>query len=122
MKFFRLIMLAGALVIAMPLSGMNAMAHSPLKSSSPADGAVVAGAPQMIELTFRGPAKLIRFRLTDAEAGEVALGADHLMVEASYHRVMLPPVGTGAFTAQWRAMGEDGHVLKGAFSFSVDGN
>jgi len=121
-RFSRLIILAAALAIFMPLASMKAAAHSPLASSSPADGTMSAAAPEMIELNFRGKAKLIRFRLTDAGGGEVVLGKDHLMIEASRHLVMLPPIGSGDFTAKWRAMSADGHVLKGAFSFSVDGN
>ena len=59
------------------------------------------------------------FTLTGADGGEVVLGKDHLMVEASHHRVILPPVGADSFTARWRAMSEDGHILKGEFSFRV---
>ena len=106
-------------VLALLLLAPAAFAHSPLTSSNPSDGAALAAAPDAIEMNFRGKARLIRFSLTAADGGEVALGTDHLMVEASYHRVALPPIGAGGFTANWRAMGEDGHILKGDFSFRI---
>ena len=108
-----------ALILTLTLAAATAYAHSPLTSSNPSDGAVVAGAPEAIEMNFRGKARLIRFTLTGTDGGEVVLGKDHLMVEASHHRVILPPVGADSFTARWRAMSEDGHILKGEFSFRV---
>jgi len=108
-----------ALILTVALAAATAYAHSPLASASPSDGAVVAGAPEAIEMNFRGKVRLVRFTLTGADGGDVALGKDHLMVESSYHRVVLPPVDADAFTARWRAMSEDGHILKGEFSFRV---
>ncbi|WP_353885772.1 copper resistance protein CopC [uncultured Microbacterium sp.] len=43
------------------------------------------------------------------------------MAESDEHRITLPPLPAGDFTASWRALSEDGHVIKGAFSFSVTG-
>jgi len=43
------------------------------------------------------------------------------MVVSDEHRITLPPLPTGDFTASWRALSEDGHVIKGDFSFSVTG-
>jgi methionine-rich copper-binding protein CopC len=119
MKLIRLMMVIGALAFAMPLVSLKAAAHSALTSSSPADGTVVAAAPAEIEMMFRSVAQLIRFRLTGADGNDVTLGEDHLMVKARRHQVELPPIGTGDFTARWRAMSEDGHLLKGDFSFRV---
>ena len=78
-----------ALVLALPLSlsALAAHAHSPLSPTSPADKAMVAAAPDAIEMDFRGKARLIRLTLTGAGGDEVVLGKDHLMVEASHHRV-----------------------------------
>ena len=100
----------------------SAQAHSPLQSLTPSDGAVLAAAPEAIEMRFRGGARLIRFQLVnDADGTKVALGTSHLMVESDAHRIILPPLPKGTFTAGWRALSEDGHVIKGGFSFSVTG-
>jgi len=117
----RLIIGLGFLLLALPLAAMNAAAHSPLLASNPADGAVVDAAPGVIELNFRDTARLIRFRLVGPDGSEIGLGKDHLMVSAQRHNITLPRIGAGRYTARWRAMGEDGHVLKGGFSFRVGG-
>ena len=105
--------------IAICLS-MAAQAHSPMTSVTPADGARLTSAPATIEMRFRDPSRLIRFGLAgEGDGADVALGDDHLMVEAVDHTVTLPPLGAGSYIASWRAMGEDGHVIKGRFSFTI---
>ena len=99
---------------------ISVQAHSPMTSVTPADGARLTSAPTTIEMRFRDPSRLIRFGLAAAEDGtDVALGDDHLMVEAADHTVTLPPLRAGSYVASWRAMGEDGHVIKGRFSFTI---
>ena len=104
------------------LLAASAVAHSPLQSVTPSDGAVLTAAPEAIEMRFRGGARLIRFQLVnDADGTKVGLGESHLMVESDEHRIILPPLPVGDFTVSWRALSEDGHVIKGGFSFSVTG-
>ena len=99
---------------------VGAAAHSPLTSVTPADDAQLLTAPQTIEMRFRDPSRLIRFALAGNGGGtEVALGDDHLMVEAVDHAVSLPLLAAGRYIASWRAMGQDGHVIKGRFSFTI---
>lgn len=99
---------------------MMAAAHSPLTSVTPADGAQLATPPETIEMRFRDPSRLIRFALAgDGDGTDVGLGDDHLMVESTDHTVTLPPLAAGRYIASWRAMSEDGHVIKGRFSFTV---
>ena len=110
------------LITALLLS-VAAQAHSPLSSVTPSDGAVLAAAPEAIEMRFRGGARLIRFQLVnDGDGAKVGLGESHLMVESDAHSIVLPPLPAGSFTASWRALSEDGHVIKGGFSFAVKGD
>ena len=126
-RFVRNAALAVAPVLLLALSMLvsvsvpiSVQAHSPMTSVTPADGARLTSAPATIEMRFRDPSRLIRFGLAAAEDGtDVALGDDHLMVEAADHTVTLPPLGAGSYVASWRAMGEDGHVIKGRFSFTI---
>jgi methionine-rich copper-binding protein CopC len=116
-------MLAIAPVLLLVLSivmPVGAAAHSPLTSVTPADGAQLLTAPQTIEMRFRDSSRLIRFALAGNGGGtKVALGDEHLMVEAADHTVSLPPLASGRYIASWRAMGEDGRVIKGRFSFTI---
>ena len=99
---------------------LMAAAHSPLTSVTPADGAQLTKAPQTIEMRFRDPSRLVRFALAgDGDGTDVVLGDDHLMVESADHTVTLPPLTAGRYIASWRAMSEDGHVIKGRFAFPI---
>ena len=106
-------------LLAISLQVLPAAAHSPLISSSPADGDVLAAAPQAIEMKFRGTARLVRLALTGAQSGEVALSEEHLMVEKHRHTVVLPAIAADEYEVRWRALSADGHVVKGSFSFTV---
>ena len=106
-------------LLAVSLQVLPAAAHSPLISSSPADGDVLAAAPQAIEMKFRGTARLVRLALTGAQSGEVALSGEHLMVEKHRHTIALPAIAADEYEVRWRALSADGHVVKGSFSFTV---
>ena len=106
-------------VLSVSLQILPAAAHSPLISSSPADGDVLAAVPNAIEIKFRGTARLVRLTLTGAQSGEVTLSDEHLMVENHRHTVALPAIAADEYEVRWRALSADGHLVKGSFSFTV---
>ncbi len=106
-------------LLAISLQVMPAAAHSPLISSSPADGDVLAAAPQAIKMKFRSTARLVRLALKGAQSGEVTLSEEHLMVEKHHHTVALPAIAADEYEVRWRALREDGHLVKGSFSLTV---
>ena len=108
-----------AFVLSVSLQALPAAAHSPLISSSPADGAVLAAVPNEIEIKFRGTARLVRLALTGEQSGEVTLSEEHLMVEKHRHTVALPAIAADEYEVRWRALSADGHLVKGSFSFTV---
>ena len=105
--------------LAFSLQAFPAVAHSPMSSSSPADGEVLAAAPHALEMKFRGTARLVRVTLTGAQSGEVTLSEEHLMVEKHRHMVALPAIAEDKYMVRWRALSADGHLVKGSFSFTV---
>ena len=106
-------------LLATLLQVLPVAAHSPLISSSPADGELLAAAPQAIKMKFRSMARLVRLALTGAESGEVTLSEEHLMVEKHLHTVALPAIAADKYEVRWRALSADGHLVKGSFSFTV---
>ncbi len=106
-------------LLAISLQVLPAAAHSPLTSSSPADGDVLAAAPQAIKMKFRSTARLVRLALTGAQSGDVTLSEEHLMVEKHRHTVALPAIVADEYEVRWRALSADGHLVKGSFSFTV---
>ena len=93
-------------------------AHSPLIATMPADGAVLESAPNNLQLTFNGKARLARLLLS-RDGADIPLGNDHLMQKATQHDVPLPALADGRYQVRWRALSADGHIIKGTFAFTV---
>jgi methionine-rich copper-binding protein CopC len=99
------------------LASSMAMAHSPLESTEPSDGAVLAGAPEVIRLEFAGPIRLVGVALS-GNGAETAL--DVPSAGAARFEVATPDLAPGRYRVEWRGMAGDGHVMSGAFSFEVE--
>ena len=116
---------------------LSALAHSPLSNVSPEDGAKLEDAPTEISMVFKSPAKLIKLELFKEKAsakksllgglfgndgGEVVPLPNAVLMETSEtHVIPLPEITSGSYLVKWRAMGEDGHILKGDFGFTILG-
>ena len=126
------------LILLLFMLPVSASAHSPLVSLSPQDGASLDQTPSQIEMVFKSPAKLIKvdmLKLTasnndslfgslfgGSEGDEISLQEDFLMKVAEKHIIVLPSLISGNYSVSWRAMGQDGHLIKGDFSFAVTSN
>ena len=124
------------LILLCLLFPLSALAHSPLSNVSPGDGAKFEDAPTEISMVFQSPAKLIKLDLLKEQAsaqkslleslfpndgGEVVpLPKAVLMETSETHVIPLPKIASGGHQVKWRATGEDGHVIKGDFAFTVD--
>ena len=124
-----------AIFLVLPIS---ANAHSPLASSSPQNGETLDEPPTEIFMEFKLPAKLIKVDLTKqsdkqgknllgrlfgGDDGEsVPLGTSFLMTIDKRQVIPLPSLKDGSYSLTWRAMGEDGHVVKGELTFNIKGN
>ena len=124
------------LILLCLLFPLSALAHSPLSNVSPEDGAKLQDAPTEISMVFKSPAKLIKLELLKEQASEkksllgslfgndggevVPLPNAVLMETSEAHVIPLPEITSGGYQLKWRAMGEDGHVIKGDFGFAVD--
>ena len=106
------------LLLALLVIAPAAKAHSPLVATMPADGAVLAVAPDTLQLTFKGTARLARLLLS-RDGSDITLGKDHLMQKATQHNVPLPALADGRYQVRWRALSADGHIINGTFAFTV---
>ena len=113
--------------------------HSPLKLVNPMDGALLKEAPTEYKMLFKSPAKLIKFEIIQKAKKDkkkssllksLFKNSDDKLVELNYkpslvlsesHLIKLPKITFGSYEVRWRAMGEDGHVLKGILTFEVKG-
>ena len=124
-----------AIFLVLPIS---ANAHSPLASSSPQNGETLAEPPTEIFMTFKLPAKLIKVDLTKqsdkqgknllgrlfgGDDGEsVPLGTSFLMIIDKRQVIPLPSLKDGSYLFTWRAIAEDGHLIKGDLTFNIKGS
>ena len=116
-----------------------ALSHSPLKQANPMDGALLTKTPTEYKMLFKYPAKLIKFEIfqkVQSKTKKSSLlksllkNSDWKLVKLNYkpslvlsksHLIKLPKINYGSYEVRWRAMGEDGHVLKGILTFEVQG-
>ena len=132
MKLFRLVIPTILFVPAM------VGAHSPVAYVIPKDEAIIKESPATMEIAFTGPSKLIKVRLYrlepnegtsllsglfgEARQEEITLSDVRFMEENKRHLIGLPLLTDGMYEATWRAIGEDGHTIKGNFSFEISPN
>jgi len=98
-----------------------ALAHTPSESTHPVDGATLEAVPEMLHVKFAEPTRVVKVVLT------------HTGPEGTHETRLAPPSkeptemlhltpelpGTGEYALTWRALGADGHVVTGSFTFRV---
>lgn len=96
--------------------------HFALKQSAPAPDAAVP-APDEVRLWFTEPPaeNSIGIRLIDAEGDPVATTDPAAAPDDGAVFFVKPsaPLAPGPYTVSWRGIGDDGHVVRGDFGFSV---
>lgn len=109
-----------AAALAASLMPGGAWAHAMMHASDPADGATLTTSPRTVNLTFTEACRVTTMRLLDDGGKERQLrregGRGAATTASATVPTSLPP---GAYRVEWRAMGDDGHVMSGAVRFVV---
>lgn len=109
---------AAIAALAVALAGTAAFAHASLNSADPADGAVLAAAPQELRLVFSEPVSPLALRLIGPDGGTRALDRfelrDRTVVIAVPEKLV-----AGTHVLSWRVVSADGHPVGGSVVFSV---
>ena len=109
-----------ALVVVAPPSG----AHAALVSSDPISGADLESAPERIVLVFNEgvDAELGGVLVFDERSDPVDVGSTgRLDGDPKTVVTELPPLDPGAYVVAWRVVSNDGHPIRGAFTFRIGG-
>src|SRR5688572_5353495 len=113
--------LAAAILLAAVLfigAAGQALAHAQLISADPADGTVLATAPQRLKLTFSEPARPLVARLIHP-GGHTEILKD-IGQKGSVITLTLPGgLENGTHILSWRVASSDGHPIGGGLVFSV---
>src|SRR5690606_16765489 len=96
-------------------------AHLAVSKTLPADKATVTESPAQVQVWFtqqpsprvsllqmKGPAG-------DVELGETTINRDDRSIAASVPTTLAP----GRYEVSWRTAGDDGHVMRGTYTFSL---
>ena len=118
---------------------LMALSHSPLEKAIPANGAVLETPPAVYKMLFKSPAKLIKFDIFQKDENDnkkssllkslfknsngklIEINFKPSLVLSESHSIRLPEINHGSYEVRWRAVGEDGHVLKGILTFEIKG-
>lgn len=103
-------------------SAPSVLAHAGVTGTNPLDGEMLTTAPQQVEVEFSE-------RLINAGAALVVTGPDGSVVSeakpAIKGRAMIARIngapGPGEYSVAYRVVSEDGHAVKGRFTFFVEG-
>lgn len=119
------VLLLGSLAAPGPAAEALALFHFELSKSAPAAGAEVHEVSEVrLWFTQEPQENTTSIRLIDGggdavETGDVVQDADDGRVFSVAVDAHLVP---GRYTVAWRAMGQDGHVVRDDFAFSVAGH
>ena len=104
------------------LAAATAMAHLAATKTMPEADAVVAEPPQQIQVWFtQDPDPAVSQLALEGPAGDVELGDTTVADEKSLMAMVPRALTPGSYTVSWRTAGDDGHVRRGDFSFTVRG-
>ena len=94
-------------------------AHSKQEITVPANNAVLTEAPAELVLKFDKPMRITKLALTDQTGTDYEVQRTDQMKHVLKLVAQLDPVPNGEYQVDWRGLSEDGHPMKGTFSFTV---
>jgi copper transport protein len=121
-SFAALLTVAVSALAILVLTAAPANAHAVLVASSPEDGARLDSPPAAVTLTFdesvrlaAGAAKVISTTGERADTGTAHLSSDGTTIVIP----LRPNLPRGSYTATWRVISADTHIVSGSISFGV---
>jgi methionine-rich copper-binding protein CopC len=109
-----------AIVLIAGTCAMLAFAHNKLMKTEPAAGAVLKTSPAHVEMWFaEKPDAAVTKIAVKGPAGAVDVAPVHAGSENAVMADIKGMLADGQYTVSWQTAGDDGHVSKGDFGFSV---
>ena len=112
-------LIAGLAILLSALAfGTDALAHASLVATEPADGSVLALAPNTVLLRFNEPVKPVVIELVDAE-GKAREDATVRAAGANIVITLPENLPRGTQAVSYRVVSADGHPVAGSMLFSI---
>jgi methionine-rich copper-binding protein CopC len=108
-----------AALLLVPTS--TALAHTPLKSTTPKKNSTQHKAVKEVRATFKARMQTGVITITTSSGSTVALKSSGLIStnKAVIRAVPRTALGSGTYKVSWRARAADGHSEKGSWTFKV---
>ena len=115
----RLPMFAATLAIVL-IAAVTVAAHMAYSKSVPGKDAALAESPAQLRVWFtQDPEPALSQLSLEGPDGEVAIGKTTVSEERALVAEVTSTLGPGSYTVKWRSAGNDGHVQRGDFAFTV---
>ena len=96
------------------------LAHLAATKTTPEADEVLTSSPHHVQVWFtQDPDPAVSQLTLEGPAGDVELGDTEVAAEKSLMAMVPGELAPGSYTVSWRTAGDDGHVLRGDFSFTV---
>lgn len=103
-------------VVSLACSGA-VWAHGDMNKNYPKDGAMMMEPTDRLEVHFEMPMKLVSLKLIDSTGKPVNIDFKRTMKPAEHFEVPVSNLKPDTYKVEWKAMGEDGHMMKGDYGF-----
>ena len=95
-------------------------AHMAYSKSMPEKDATISQSPSSLQVWFtQDPEPAISQLSLEGPSGEIELGDTEVGAEKSIVAAVPRALGPGSYTVKWRSAGDDGHVQRGEFAFTI---
>jgi methionine-rich copper-binding protein CopC len=110
-----------SLVTLLGLGSAGLLAHLSVVKTMPAAESRVAKPPERVQVWFdQAPSPRVSRLELKGPAGDVELGTLEVdPKDRSIAAAVARPLPPGQYEVSWRTAGDDGHVMRGTFTFSV---
>ncbi|WCN11479.1 copper resistance protein CopC [Marinomonas mediterranea] len=98
-------------------AAVNVYAHGKMMETYPQDGAMLMDQAQQVEMHFQKPMRVVSLKVVGSDNKPVAIQYDRKAKATENFKAMLPMLTPDTYSVQWKAMGEDGHMMKGTYNF-----
>lgn len=104
-------------VLSVTLS-VQAMAHSKVEKTIPSNHAKIEELPASVSIFMASKIRLTQAEMQYEQNEPVILDISNYKSFAKEFTLPIEPMGGGLYRIKWRALGLDGHLLKGEVEFT----
>ncbi len=97
----------------------QALAHSNTKMTVPNNEAILDEVPETISIYMTKKIRLTKVEMQHEDHEILEIDISEYKSFQTDFTLPIKPMGTGIYNITWRALGQDGHPIKGAFQFTV---